>query len=134
MAKKKIEVELYTYGLYTEWDRDSKKLPKIKKITTQIPADIGIEFGYILKIKKAKGKKITFCIDHPPFTDNEGNIRPPFTGEYYINSNDYEFFLGDTVWEPLYDKLGEWTLTTWIDGVEIAKKTLHLFDASVSEI
>ncbi len=131
MAKKKIEVDLYTYGLYTEWERDSKKLPKIKKITTEIPAAIGIEFGYILKIKKAKGKKITFRIDHPPFTDDEGNIRPSFEGEYYINSNDYEFFLGDTIWEPLHDKLGDWTMITWIDGLEVANKTLNLYDSTI---
>jgi hypothetical protein len=56
----------------------------------------------------------------------DGKVRPPFTGQVFINSNQYEFFLGDCVWEPLDDKLGVWTMTTKIDGEVVAKKSLRL--------
>ena len=126
MARKKVDIELYSYGQYTQWSRNSRKLPKIVDITDVIEAEIGTEFGYILKIKKGKGKKLKFIIIHPPFTDDKGEVMPDFTGEYYINSNDYEFFLGDCIWEPLEDKLGYWRLITYLDGQIIADKTLQL--------
>lgn len=126
MARKKIDIELHSYGQYSEWERNSRKLPKIINITETIEAEVGTEFGYILKIKKGKGKKLEFKIIHPPFTDERGNSMPDFTGEYYINSNDYEFFLGDCIWEPLEDKLGSWRLITYLDGQVIADKTLLL--------
>ncbi|TAJ13144.1 DUF3859 domain-containing protein [Marinilabiliaceae bacterium JC017] len=127
MAKKKITWELYSYGIYSHWERGSKALPQLLDITDQIPVEPDIEFGYIIKIKGAKGKTVEFRIDHPPFLDAQGNEAPAFEGEYFIQSNDYEFFLGDTVWEPYYDKAGDWILTTWLEGKVIACKTLHLF-------
>ncbi len=127
MAKRKIEHELYSYGIYSRWERQSKDLPKLLEITDRIPIKDDIEFGYVLKIKGAKGKKIVFRIDHPPFKNPEGKIEPSFKGEYFINSNDYEFFLGDTVWEPYENKAGEWELSTWLDGKLIAKKKLKLY-------
>ena len=88
MAKKKFEVEIYSYGKYAEWDRKSKSIPKLLDIADVIKAETGTEFGYVLKIRKAKGKRIDFCIDHPPFKDEQGKIMPPFTGQVFINSND----------------------------------------------
>ncbi|TKG93453.1 DUF3859 domain-containing protein [Puteibacter caeruleilacunae] len=126
MAKSKMTVEMYSYGEYSRWDRESRDLPKLLDITDRIKADIGTEFGYILKIKKGKGERLTFRIDHPPFKDDDGKVRPPFEGEYYVNSNDFEFFLGDCVWEPLEDKLGKWTMTTYHNGKVIAEKTITL--------
>lgn len=126
MAKKNIDIKLDSYGQYTNWDRDSKQLPQIINITDVIEAEIGTEFGYVLKIKRGKGKKLKFKIIHPPFTDDNGVVMPDFIGEYYINSNDYEFFLGDCIWEPLADKLGNWQLITYLDGQVIANKTLRL--------
>jgi hypothetical protein len=126
MAKRKIDIELYSYGEYSRWDRESREIPKLINITETVPAEIGTEFGYVLKIKRGKGEKLTFRIDHPPFTDEEGEIRPPFTGEQYIQSNDFEFFLGDCIWEPLEDKLGKWTMTTYLQGKIVAQKTLNL--------
>ncbi|WP_299584052.1 DUF3859 domain-containing protein [uncultured Sunxiuqinia sp.] len=126
MAKKKIDIVLYSYGEYSPWDRSNRDLPKIREITEIIEAEIGTEFGYILKIRKGKGKKLEFRIIHPPFKDEHGAIAPDFTGEYYINSNDYSFFLGDCIWEPLEDKLGPWRLITYLDGQVIADKTLQL--------
>jgi hypothetical protein len=126
MGKKKIDIELYSYGEYSTWDRESREIPKLVSIAETIPAEIGTEFGYVLKIKRGKGEKLTFRIDHPPFTDDQGELRPPFTGEQYIQSNTYEFFLGDCIWEPLEDKLGKWTMTTYLNGKMIAQKTLNL--------
>lgn len=126
MPKRKIEVELYSYGEYDRWDRESREIPKLLDITDVIKADIGTEFGYVLHIRKAKGKRVDFRIDHPPFKDEDGRVRPPFTGQVFINSNQYEFFLGDCVWKPLEDKLGVWTMTTRIDGEVVAKKSLRL--------
>ena len=126
MAKSKIDITLYSYGEYSAWDRSSRELPKLINITETIEAEIGTEFGYVLKIKKGKGKKLEFRIIHPPFKDEHGKVRPDFTGEYYVNSNDHSFFLGDCIWEPLEDKLGEWRLITYMDGKVIADKTLTL--------
>jgi hypothetical protein len=128
VAKKKISWELYSYGEYSRWERTSKKLPKLLKITDSILIQPDIEFGYVIKIKGAKGKVVEYCIDHPPFKNKEGKTEPSFKGQYFVNSNDYEFFLGDTVWEPYDDKAGEWILTTKMDGKVIAQKsiTLHL--------
>jgi hypothetical protein len=128
MAKRKIEVELYSYGLYSSWDRQSKDLPRLLDICESITIKPGIEFGCVIKIKGAKGKLLQFKIDHPPFKNKDGQVAPPFIGEYFINSNTYEFFLGDTVWEPYEDKAGDWELSTYIDGKRTSHKrlTLHL--------
>ncbi|MBK3518410.1 DUF3859 domain-containing protein [Carboxylicivirga marina] len=127
MAKKKISWELYSFGEYSKWERTSKKLPKLLKITDKINIRPDIEFGYVIKIKGAKGKVVEYKIDHPPFKDKNGNVEPPFEGQYFIKSNDYEFFLGDTVWEPYDDKVGDWLLTTSLDGELIAEKKITLY-------
>ena len=126
MAKPKITWELDSWGIFTKWNRNEKALPEIKQFTHQIPAELGIEFGYILKIKKAKGKRIDFVIEHPPFLDDDGNPVPPFTGNIYIRNNEWEFFLGDTVWEPVEDKIGPWRLVTWLEDQKIADETFFL--------
>ncbi len=126
MAKNKIQSELYSYGIYSHWESGSKELPKLMKITTEIPLELGIEFGYVVRIKGAKGKRIQFKIDHPPFPDEHGKTTLPFTGEYFVKSNDYEFFLGDTIWEPINDKKGEWKLSTWLDDKLLFQKSLFV--------
>jgi hypothetical protein len=126
MAKKKPEITLHSHGLYDGWDRDSKELPNLVKITTEIEAALDVEFGYILRIRNARNSKITFRIEHPPFKGQDGEITPPFTGELYVKTNDFRFFLGDTVWPPAEDKRGEWRLITWLDGKKAADETLEL--------
>lgn len=126
MSKKKIDIELYSYGEYSPWDKTSKALPRILAIGDRVEAESGTEFGYVLKLKKAKGKRLDFRIIHPPFNDEWGKPMGDFTGEVYITSNDYEFFLGDCIWEPIDDKLGPWRLITELEGKVIADKTLHL--------
>ena len=126
MPKQNPTFEIYSYGIYSKWDRNSKDIPKVLKITDRIPAEVDIEFGYLLKIKRGKGIRLEFEIDHPPFKDESGNIMPPFRGEHFVNSNNWEFFLGDTIWEPVHDKTGKWILTTFYNGRTVAQKTLHI--------
>ncbi len=126
MAKRKTEAELYSYGIFDGWDSKSKAIPKLLKITDQIPAIEGIEFGYVLKIKGAKGALLRYRIAHPGIRDENGKILLPFDGVQHINSNDWQFFLGDSIWLPLNDKTGNWTLTTWINDVEVARKTFRV--------
>lgn len=121
---KKIKHTMKSFGIYESFDNDSKDLPRFLERTTKIPVRENIEFGYVLHITGGKGKKLTFQIDHPPFKDDAGQTRPPFTGEIYINSNDYKFYLGDRVWLPLEDKLGPWRLRTFFQNNTIADKTL----------
>ena len=128
MAKAKFTWKIISYGIYENWDKESKNLPEILKFSETIPARPGIEFGYILNIKKAKGKKLRFCIEHPPFRDENGEVTLPFTGELYVRTNDWRFFLGDTIWEPTHDKVGGWRLTTEIDGVMLADKTFTMIE------
>ena len=123
MAKRKIVSRVVNHGIYNGWDRDSKDLPKIEKSVDRIPARVDIEFGYILNIKGARGKLLEFTIEHPPFTDDEDRIVPAFTGELYVRTNDWNFFLGDKVWEPVEDKVGEWRLISAIEGTILEDRT-----------
>ena len=124
MVKKKPNVTMHSHGLYDGWERDSKELPNLVKITTTIETALEIEFGYILRIRNARNSKITFRIEHPPFLGSDGNVAPPFDGELYVKTNDFRFFLGDTIWAPVEDKRGAWRLMTWLDGEKVADKTL----------
>lgn len=126
MPRRKIHAEIYSHGIYAPWDRNSAALPRLIGITTQIPIRQDIEFGYVLQILGAKGETLHFRINHPPFFNEEGNIAPPFEGTQYVYSNDFKFFLGDTVWPPFHDKAGEWVLTTMLKGKIIAQKKLKL--------
>jgi len=126
MAKQKPEVEIHSCGIYDGWDRDSRELPQLVSITSEIEAKLDVEFGYILRIRNARNCRITFRIEHPPFKDSSGRTAPPFEGELYVKTNDYRFFLGDTVWHPVEDKRGEWRLITWLDNEKVADKTLLL--------
>lgn len=126
MPRLKPEFEICSYGLYTAWDRESKLLPKIIKHTLEIEAEPGVEFGFILSVKRAKGEVLEYCIEHPPFTDDMGIKMPPFEGTYYISSNDFRFFIGDTVWEPVENKKGPWTVSVNYKGKKIASKTFLL--------
>jgi hypothetical protein len=114
------------YGEYETWNRASKDIPELKRITHTIIARVDAEFGYCILIKGLKGKKIKFVIEHPPFCDDQGNISAPFEGEVLIHSNSFTFYLGDCVWNPVHDKVGAWRLRTNIDGVCVADKTLYL--------
>lgn len=120
------EVEILSYGIYSRWDKSGKDLPKLIKMTDEIEAALDIEFGMILEIAKAKGRYLSYRIDHPPFTDAGGQVEPPFTGQYQVRANPYYFFLGDTVWAPVEDKKGTWTLSVFFEDTLVAEKSLTL--------
>jgi len=123
MAKATIQHNIVSFGLYEQWQDEDKALPKIKAFTTNVPAKIDIEFGFIINIKKGKGKKIQYCIYHPNIPDDNGEIMPPFLGEMYIKDNNWHFYLGDTIWAPINNKTGEWRMTVSCDDTIIADKT-----------
>lgn len=129
MPKRKPEIRLKSYGIYHHWDSESQHVPKIKEFTTEIPAIIGIEFGYVIQLKGARGMKIDFCIDHPPFPGKDGQTAPPFKGNLYVRTTPYLFYLGDTLWHPVEDKIGPWRLTTWLGGQQIEEKTFQILPA-----
>ena len=123
MAKANIQHTITSFGIYDKWDNSNKALPKITQFTLNVPAKIDIEFGFIVNIKKGKGKKITYCIYHPDIPDDKGKIMPPFDGNIYIKDNNWDFYLGDTIWEPIHNKIGDWRMTVECDGKIIADKT-----------
>jgi hypothetical protein len=117
---------MVNYGVYDGWDRDSKSLPRIREFKREVPTRIGIEFGYILNFKQARGQLLSYCIEHPPFLDKHGEVAAPFTGEEYVRASDWNFYLGDTIWEPVEDKVGTWRLVTELEGRVVADETFTL--------
>ena len=126
MAKRKPEVRMRTYGIYTKWESASRTLPKISEVTTKVDAVVDVEFGFIVNVTGGKNQELHYCIDHPGILDEEGKRRPPFDGTVYIKTNDWDFYLGDTIWEPVHDKLGNWRMTLELDGKVVADKTFEL--------
>ncbi|MFY0607113.1 MAG: DUF3859 domain-containing protein [Cyclobacteriaceae bacterium] len=121
-----IEVEIINYGQYSEWDRESHQLPQFEKLTHEVIADIGVEFGMIVEIRKGRNRYLEFIIDHPPFTNDAGEWEPPFTGTFRVKHNPYQFFLGDSIWAPVENKKGPWTMSILLDGEVLVSKTLEL--------
>lgn len=134
MAKFKPIVETLSYGIYDTWDSASKALPKIQAFTNEVEAEIDVEFGLIVNIKKAKGEKIRYCIYHPDIPDEDGKPMPPFAGEEYVKDNDWKFYLGDTIWSPIENKLGIWRMTIELRGALIAEKSFHLVEQSLQKV
>lgn len=127
MAKRKPEFRLRTYGIYTKWDSASKELPRLIAVTTRVKAMIDVEFGFVVNVRGGKNLSLDYCIDHPGILDADGNRRLPFDGSVYVKTNDWNFFLGDTIWSPIDDKLGNWHLSVALDGAVVAEKTFELY-------
>lgn len=126
MARKKYQASLVSWGIYEKWDKHSKALPRLLEMTRKIPCEVDVEFGYIVNIKKAKNKKLYYCIYHPDITDKKGRVLAPFDGEEYIRQNDWNFFIGDTIWSPIENKEGNWRITLAIENQIIADETFQL--------
>ncbi|MGF1747972.1 MULTISPECIES: DUF3859 domain-containing protein [Vibrio] len=127
MAKRSAIVEMTSYGIYSTWDSNAKTLPKIQEFTTNVTADEHVEFGFTVNIKKAKGERVQFCIFHPGIVGKKGQVLEPFDGEEHINSNDWDFYLGDTIQllhptEGLESNLGEWKMEMSLQGKVVAEK------------
>ncbi len=126
MAKRSPIIEITSYGIYSKWDSHSKHLPKIQEFTNQVAAQVDVEFGLVVNIKKAKGQRIDYVIEHPGILSKHGEVLEPFSGEVYVGNNNWDFYLGDTIWEPIDDKLGKWRLALTMDGRVIAEKTFEV--------
>lgn len=129
MKKKKnrpLEIELINYGRYSEWDGENSNLPKFIELTDQIETQLGVEFGMIVEIRKARGRYLDFEIDHPPFKDADGNTEPVFRDTFRVKHNPFQFFLGDTVWAPIEDKKGYWKLSILLENEVLITKTINL--------
>lgn len=121
-SHKKFSVEIESYGLYSKWNKESRGLPKIQEFTSTIHAVADNEFGMILRIRKGKGATIEYLIKHPPLTNAKGETEPGFTGEYLVTSNDYRFYIGDSIGEPVEDKKGTWQIIVYYYNEIIAQK------------
>ncbi|AZG74814.1 DUF3859 domain-containing protein [Shewanella livingstonensis] len=130
MSKLKADVSIIYSGIFSQWDNQSDDLPRLLQATIHVPAVIDTEFGFITRIKKAKNQVLTYCIYHPDITDDDGNVSPPFDGEIFIKENDWRFYLGDCIWAPINNKVGNWRMTLTLNGKLIADKTfkVHLPD------
>ncbi|MDA0147480.1 DUF3859 domain-containing protein [Vibrio sp. LaRot3] len=131
MAKRTPIVEMTSYGIYDKWDSRAKALPKIQQFTTTVSADENVEFGFIVNIKRAKGKVIQFVIDHPGVIGKKGQLLAPFDGELHVGSNDWDFYLGDTIQllcpiDGLESNYGPWRMSIELDGKVIAEKTFQV--------
>lgn len=127
MSKLKADVSIIYSGIFSQWDNSSDELPRLLQATVHVPALIDTEFGFITRIKKAKNQILTYCIYHPDIPDDDGNIRPPFEGEVFIKENDWRFYLGDCIWAPVNNKLGNWRMTLTLNGKIIAVKTFKVY-------
>ncbi len=131
MAKRTPVIEMTSYGIYSHWDAKAKELPQIKEFTQLVTADEGVEFVFTVNIKKAKGQLLQFCIHHPGIINKKGKVLAPFDGEVYVRSNDWHFYLGDTIQllcpiNGLESNLGEWRMTLEMQGKTIAEKTFQV--------
>ncbi|TWU59991.1 hypothetical protein Poly51_02640 [Rubripirellula tenax] len=129
MAKRKPEIKMRSFGIYADWDPDTKELPRFLNATTRVEAKVGVEFGFIINAKNCKNLELDFCIDHPGILDADGKRREPFDGSVYVKSNDWNFYLGDTIWEPVADKIGLWCLFLSMGDTIVAQKTFDLYQA-----
>jgi hypothetical protein len=132
MPKKnpKFKSEIMSYGLYAKWSNRCSELPKFLKFTTTIPARVDAEFGFIIKVVGAKGLKLNYKITHPVFNENDKHLNSPFRGELPIRSNSWEAYVGDTLWLPVDDKMGEWVVSASILGKEVGKKSFEIIEDS----
>ena len=130
-ARKQLRLTVRSYGLYEAWTSGQKHLPILQQFTNLIPATIGIEFGMIVNIQHGRGHKLDWKMEHPPFVNQQtGRVEPAFHGQEHIPNNNYDFFLGDTVWQPWQDKCGPWTLTISHRKQQLAQHSFLLVDPS----
>ncbi|MBR9728388.1 DUF3859 domain-containing protein [Shewanella intestini] len=127
MSKLKPDITIIQSGIFSQWDANSSQLPRFLQATVHVPSEIDVEFGFVTRIKKAKNQRLKYCIYHPNLTDDNGKVRPPFDGEVYIKENDWTFYLGDCIWAPANNKVGNWRMTLTLNGNIIADKTFKVY-------
>ena len=125
-SKKKFEVVIESYGLYTQWRSSSRELPKIIEFTNVIRAYAGNEFGMILRIRKGKGVKLDYYVRRSALKNGRNIFGNDFTGKHIIRSNDYKFFVGDCIDHPVEDKIGKWIISIYSEGILLAEKSFSI--------
>lgn len=88
---------------------------------------MGTDPVIVTSIKGAKNQRLTQVTSHPGILDAVGQPRDSFTGEVYVRTQDWNFYLGDTIRQPIEDKVGRWHLWLELQGERIAEKA---FDAA----
>jgi hypothetical protein len=130
MVNTRAQFSVESYGIYKGWQDNGKTLPKIQSCTLLVPATVDTEFGLIICAQKAKGETIDWTIAHPDIPDKKGRttprIMPPFTGTQYIRNNNWQFYLGDSIWLPEADKIGEWHMFIEHNNKVVAEKTFEV--------
>jgi hypothetical protein len=126
MSKSDAIVKVISHGIYSGWHAGQDTLPEIVKVCDEVPARIDIEFGMIVNIRKARGENIDWMIEHPGIRDDAGKRRAPFRGTTRVKSANWNFFLGDTIWAPIDDKMGIWDLSIRLHGRIIARKEIQI--------
>lgn len=134
MAKQKPVVRVRTYGIYSKWDSQSKSLPDFLESSVRIPAKVDVEFGLVVNIQGAKNMRMRYCIDHPGIRADDGTVRAPFEDIVHVKTNDWDFYLGDTIWEPIVDKIGFWRMFLELDGKIVADQTFELFAPRLNDL
>ncbi len=127
MTRRKPEIRIKSFGIYSKWDGASNELPRIVEFISRVLAELDVEFGFTVNIKGAKNRELEYCIYHPNILDADGNIRPPFDGTVFVKTNDWDFYLGDTIWSPIENMLGAWRMTLGLDCRLIVDKTFELY-------
>jgi len=70
--------------------------------------------------------KLNYLIKHPPFYNKQGETESEFVGEYYVNSNVFELYIGDCIWLPVEDKIGIWEIYISHDGQELISQKFNI--------
>jgi hypothetical protein len=126
MAKTNPIFKIESFGIYDSFNASGKSLPKISRHTALIPAQIDLEFGLTLSVKKAKGITLDWCIKHPNICDKKGRKMTPFEGMVIVRNNDWKFYLGDTIWLPADDKVGDWHMYIQYNNSVVAEQTFEV--------
>ena len=121
------KVEIISYGEYSGWNSQDKKLPELKNLTDRVEGERDVEFGIIVEIRQAKGRYIQYVIEHPALRDQDGSLLPPFTGEYQIRTNPAKFFLGESVGSPVDEHKGIWEFKINYGDKILARKKIEIF-------
>lgn len=130
MPKRKPAVSITNYGRYTTWNKTSRELPKLIEYTQIIDAVDGNEFGIVIEVKNLKGKILEFVIKHPPIKNELGNLLPQFKGQLHVRSHNTQFFVGDGIWLPVADKIGEWEVLVYLNGKLCVSKKFNIIAAN----
>jgi len=130
MPRRKPNIEIANYGRYTAWNKTSREMPKLLKYTSTIEAVDGNEFGVIINVDNLKGEILGFIIKHPPIRNKNGNLLPQFKGELHVNSNHTQFFVGDGIWLPIEDKIGEWEVIILHKNKQVVSKKFNIVDVN----